>query len=92
MSTEKSGEKSDLPLSSFDKGPHLAIDINDDAGPSSQVEAKDTVPQEPPPAFAPYEAEFFETEDGDIISHDHHLNEDGKQIISDVNFVIQAFV
>ena len=32
---------------------------------------------EPPPDFAPYEAEFFETGSGDIVSHDKHLNEDG---------------
>lgn len=35
------------------------------------------IPDETPPVFTPYEAEFFESDDGDIISHDHHLNEDG---------------
>jgi len=51
---------------SSDNAPHLAIDIKDHE-----------VPSEPPPPFTPYEAEFFESSDGDIISHDHHLNEDG---------------
>lgn len=32
-----------------------------------------------PPAFAPYEAEFVRSKQGHIISHDPHLNEDGKQ-------------
>jgi len=31
----------------------------------------------PPPEFTPYEAEFFVEDDGDIVSHDQHLNEDG---------------
>jgi hypothetical protein len=35
------------------------------------------VPQEDPPAFAPYEAESWEDDDGNTISHDKHLNEDG---------------
>jgi len=40
---------------------------------------KDTVIDvvEPPPPFTPYEAEYSETDDGDIISHDAHLNQDG---------------
>ncbi|KAF8078651.1 hypothetical protein FPV67DRAFT_69073 [Lyophyllum atratum] len=35
---------------------------------------------ERPPSFTPYEAEFFHNSDGDIISHDHHLNEDGEAL------------
>jgi hypothetical protein len=35
-------------------------------------------PLGPPPAFAPYEAEWFEVGHGDIVSHDEHLNTDGK--------------
>jgi len=31
----------------------------------------------PPPDFALYEADFFETGSGDIVSHDAHLNSDG---------------
>ena len=30
-----------------------------------------------PPEFTPYEAEHWVTGDGDIVSHDPHLNEDG---------------
>lgn len=33
--------------------------------------------EEPPPAFVPYEAEYFEDDEGTIVSHDPHLNEDG---------------
>lgn len=33
-----------------------------------------------PPPFSQYEAEFFLSSDGDIISHDHHLNEDGEAL------------
>lgn len=31
----------------------------------------------PPPDFAPYAADYFETSDGSIVSHDPHLNQDG---------------
>lgn len=31
----------------------------------------------PPPDFAPYEAEHFGIANGDIVSHDPHLNTDG---------------
>lgn len=34
--------------------------------------------QEPPPDFAPYIASCFTQSDGSLISHDAHLNEDGK--------------
>lgn len=34
-------------------------------------------PTGPPPGFAPYSAEFFETGYEDIVSHDPHLNTDG---------------
>ncbi|KAF8168128.1 hypothetical protein B0H34DRAFT_684284 [Crassisporium funariophilum] len=50
--------------SSSSSPPHISIDVKED---------------EPPP-FAPYDAEFFESSDGDIISHDHHLNEDGEAL------------
>jgi len=44
---------------------------------------KDTVIDviEPPPPFTAYEAEYMETDDGDIISHDPHLNQDGKRLL-----------
>lgn len=37
---------------------------------------------ESPPAFGPYQAEYFQSDDGDIVSHDHHLNEDGDYLSS----------
>ena len=33
--------------------------------------------QDPPPAFSTYTASFFTAGNGAIVSHDHHLNEDG---------------
>jgi len=33
---------------------------------------------EPPPKFALYEAEHFEAGCADVVSHDPHLNTDGK--------------
>lgn len=37
--------------------------------------------EEPPPEFTPYEAEYFVSgSDGDIVSHDRHLNEDGEAL------------
>lgn len=30
-----------------------------------------------PPDFAPYVADYFEAEEGSVVSHDPHLNEDG---------------
>ena len=33
--------------------------------------------EEPPPDFAPYEAEYTTDSNGNIVSHDKHLNEDG---------------
>ncbi len=33
--------------------------------------------EEQPPDFTPYEAKSFTTGDGDVVSHDPHLNEDG---------------
>ncbi|KAH9950374.1 hypothetical protein B0H21DRAFT_532423 [Amylocystis lapponica] len=37
--------------------------------------------EEPPPDFTPYRAEYFVTgSQGDIVSHDRHLNEDGEAL------------
>ncbi|EKM83900.1 hypothetical protein AGABI1DRAFT_124228 [Agaricus bisporus var. burnettii JB137-S8] len=38
------------------------------------------VPMEPPPAFAPYDAAWFEVGQGDVVSHDKHLNVDGEAL------------
>lgn len=34
--------------------------------------------EEPPPSFTPYEAEYFVSGSGSIVSHDPHLNADGE--------------
>ncbi|KAG5639223.1 hypothetical protein H0H81_005297 [Sphagnurus paluster] len=47
-------------------------------GPSNTVVDHNSVPLEPPPEFALYEADYFETSSGDIVSHDPHLNSDGE--------------
>lgn len=36
--------------------------------------------EDPPPEFVPYEAEYFRTDDGNVVSHDPHLNEDGEAL------------
>lgn len=33
--------------------------------------------EDPPPEFVPYDAEYFRADDGTVVSHDPHLNEDG---------------
>ncbi|KAI9507251.1 hypothetical protein F5148DRAFT_139897 [Russula earlei] len=35
---------------------------------------------EEPPNFTPYEAEHWVSKNGEIVSHDHHLNEDGEAL------------
>ena len=60
-----------IPLSSFeDSVGHVVVSFDD---------AVDTFPAggEEPPEFTPYEAEHWVSGNGDIISHDPHLNEDG---------------
>ena len=39
--------------------------------------AHDDLPASLPPAFAPFNADFRRLSDGNVISHDPHLNEDG---------------
>jgi hypothetical protein len=48
----------------------------DDLPPTSGL---DRLPDElqPPPEFSPYRADYFEVGNGDIVSHDPHLNTDG---------------
>ncbi|KAJ7492644.1 hypothetical protein FB451DRAFT_541865 [Mycena latifolia] len=36
--------------------------------------------EEPPPVFAPYEAECFTTSSGNVVSHDPHLSDDGEAL------------
>jgi hypothetical protein len=40
--------------------------------------------EEQPPGFMPYEAESFTTGDGDVVSHDPHLNEDGSSLETNI--------
>lgn len=37
-------------------------------------------PDEPPPSFAPYTAEFWHIGNDDVVSHDPHLNTDGEAL------------
>ncbi|KAK0478383.1 hypothetical protein IW261DRAFT_1551706 [Armillaria novae-zelandiae] len=48
----------------FDEHNHLLIDVDD----------------EPPPEFAPYHAEYFDTGNRNTVSHDSHLNTDGEAL------------
>ncbi|KAK0198342.1 hypothetical protein F5146DRAFT_1131339 [Armillaria mellea] len=51
----------------FDEHNHLLIDFDDEH-------------DDPPPEFAPYHAEHFDTGNGNIVSHDPHLNTDGEAL------------
>ncbi|KAK0245724.1 hypothetical protein EDD85DRAFT_29238 [Armillaria nabsnona] len=51
----------------FDEHNHLLIDFDDEH-------------DDPPPEFAPYHAEYFDTGNGNIVSHDPHLNTDGEAL------------
>jgi hypothetical protein len=60
-----------VPPPSFEESVgHVVVSFDD---------AVDTFPAggEEPPEFTPYEAEHWVSGNGDIISHDPHLNEDG---------------
>jgi hypothetical protein len=63
--------RSELPPPSFDESGGDAVLVFD--------EVVDAIPEggEEPPEFTPYEAEHWVSTSGEIISHDHHLNEDG---------------
>ena len=47
--------------------------------------------EEPPPAFVPYEAEYFETDTGTIVSHDPHLNEDGTSAAASPSCAVYSY-
>ncbi|KAF8078649.1 hypothetical protein FPV67DRAFT_1571623 [Lyophyllum atratum] len=58
-------------------------DLRSEAGPSTAhrvVEFSGPTPLQPPPEFALYDADYFETSSGDIVSHDPHLNSDGEAL------------
>jgi len=48
--------------------------LNDVGGSTSLI------PDEPPPSFTTYAAEFFLDSNDDVVSHDHHLNTDGEAL------------
>ncbi|ESK96142.1 hypothetical protein Moror_7283 [Moniliophthora roreri MCA 2997] len=58
------------------------VEVGPSGSSSSQIEplVVDVHPEEPPPEFAPYEAEYFTTSSGNIVSHDPHLNTDGEAL------------
>ncbi|KAH9171047.1 hypothetical protein EDB89DRAFT_1190968 [Lactarius sanguifluus] len=65
---------SEIPPPSFEESVgHLVIDI--DKFPEPFPEGG-----EEPPEFTPYEAEHWVSKNGEIISHDRHLNEDGEAL------------
>ncbi|KAJ8083897.1 hypothetical protein PM082_002663 [Marasmius tenuissimus] len=49
---------------------------------TGEVEASTStgVPEEPPPSFSLYDAEYFTDNSGNIVSHDPHLNSDGEAL------------
>jgi hypothetical protein len=53
----------------------LLIDLTD--GSYNPTTSDLDIIAEPPPDFAQYNADYFETGSGDIVSHDPHLNTDG---------------
>ena len=55
---------------------NFSASLVDDLPPTSGLDALlDDL--EPPPEFSPYHAECFEVGNGDVVSHDSHLNTDG---------------
>ncbi|KAG8792262.1 hypothetical protein FRC12_006645 [Ceratobasidium sp. 428] len=67
-----------------DAGPSSEISPLLGEGPSSHdLEAApgyQDLPEDLPPVFTPYQAEYDITSSGDIFSHDRHLNEDGEAL------------
>ncbi|CAA7265824.1 unnamed protein product [Cyclocybe aegerita] len=64
------------------KDAHVSTDskVPDTENAAAPQPQQQQVPDGPPPPFAPYEPEFFLSSHGDVISHDHHLNEDGEAL------------
>lgn len=62
ISEAEYGGSSSSNINVMNERDHLLVDLN---------------PREPPPEFAPYQAEHFEVGYDDIVSHDPHLNSDG---------------
>jgi hypothetical protein len=62
---------SGLPPPSFEESGGDAVVVFEDVGYAFPEGGEE------PPEFMPYEAEHWVSRRGEIISHDHHLNEDG---------------
>ncbi|KAH9028579.1 hypothetical protein EDB85DRAFT_1892443 [Lactarius pseudohatsudake] len=74
LSRNSEAGPSEAPPPSFEESVgHLVIDI--DKFPEPFPEGG-----EDPPEFTPYEAEHWMSKNGEIISHDSHLNEDGEAL------------
>lgn len=59
------------------------VDVDDpeEARGSSSRELLALETSSPPPEFAPFHAEYEVQNKGDIVSHDPHLNDDGKSFL-----------
>ncbi|KAK0208237.1 hypothetical protein DFS33DRAFT_1411054 [Desarmillaria ectypa] len=69
------------PFQDVAEGTHLLIDFDNEP------------PQdEPPPEFAPYYAEYSDTGNGNIVSHDPHLNSDGMHLLLRAVMVLLIFL
>ena len=66
----QAGHSELLPPSFHERGGDVVVELD---------QVPDAFPEggEEPPQFTPYEAEHWESRNGEIISHDPHLNEDG---------------
>ncbi|KAH9171781.1 hypothetical protein EDB89DRAFT_2229679 [Lactarius sanguifluus] len=72
LSRDSGAGPSEAPPSFEESVGHLVIDI--DKFPEPIPDGED------PPEFTPYEAVHWVSKDGEIISHDSHLNEDGEAL------------
>lgn len=64
---------SELPPPSFQESGGDVVLVFDEVADAFPERSEDSEP----PVFTPYVAEHWVSRSGEIISHDHHLNEDG---------------
>ncbi len=67
-----------LPPDPSDLELEAAVSVDHKGGDHPDDTDENTLLLEPPPSFGPYVPEYFREANGNIISHDRHLNEDGK--------------
>jgi len=73
------GEENELSSGPSSSDPPPAFEGTAAAGPHTPLlSVVNDHDQLPPPAFSDYQAEFDVTSNGDVVSHDEHLNEDGE--------------